>query len=125
MAHRALLERDEIFGAGGCGWTLRVIRSGTEHPGAYGELCNLEWQLVEDGHRSSHYLTDANMGGGDLMGFIQAIVDAGWEKGVRPSVLGESDKARTAEIESYKAHIKTLERQVSMQHQSIEKLLAK
>lgn len=122
MTYRAALEHDELMGGSRDGWTLRVTFKTS--PIAFGELTGLNWVETQDGMFPSHYLTSADIAHGSIVDFVTAIMDAGWLKGVRPTVLASHDKVREDRvIESLKAHIETLERQVQMQDSTIQRLL--
>lgn len=120
MTYRAEVERDAVqFGAG---YVLRVMRCGPTGAGL--ELASQMWTPTEDGQLSGTYISDADAGG-DLMGFLQAVMDASWRAGVRPASFCVDDTAHAAVIESQKQNIADLRRQVVAQQTMIEKLLGK
>lgn len=120
LMYQALVERNGLFP--GQGYTLRVNRKSQTGKGS--ELTAMTWGELDDGNVSTCYVGDADAGG-DLMAFLNAVVDAAWIAGVRPSCFMADNESAKATIDSLQKHIEDLKRQVSMQHSTIEKLLAK
>lgn len=117
--YSAEIERSDVFGGGG--FTLRALR---REGGIGGQLAEMKWAQLEDGDMPSYALTSADAGG-DMAGFLQAIMDASWRAGIRPTSYSVEDVSSGKLIEAQKAHIDSLQRQVNMQHQHIDKLLSR
>lgn len=118
--YHAHVERDALFP--GEGHTLKLVRR--DGRGVAQELKGLEWVDLPEAMLPQQYIGDRDVGG-DLCAFGQALMDAFWRAGVRPSSFCADKETAQGIIDVLEAHVESLQSQVKEQNKIIEKLLPK